>query len=290
MKILTKIPGRTQNQVAWLIAIATLSLLGILRHTTNAEYAFASASIIPVFLVAWTGGFNQGISVSLLAILMWVGADALSEQSFRESWIPLLNGLVRLTTYCFIVYLTAKVQRLLAREVEISTHDPLTNLLNRRAFLEKGKAETSRAQRYAHPIAVVFLDLDKFKTLNDTRGHDVGDAALVAVAKALQGALRETDIVARLGGDEFALILLEIDQASASSACHSIAAAIVAALVKFPPVSVSLGVAWFEKAEGDFSVLLKAADTLMYESKEEGKGRIRMRAFGALPANDVVVV
>ena len=91
--------------------------------------------------------------------------------------------------------------------VAISHHGVLTGLQNRRAFLDVGESETERSKRYARSLSVVSLDLDNFKQLNDTKGHDVGYVALRVTAKALLGTLRASDRVARLGGDEFAILL-----------------------------------------------------------------------------------
>lgn len=279
MQILTRLPGRAQLFVAWIVALALFAVLGLLRHSTSVEYSFASAAIVPVFLVAWTGGLRHGLAASLLAASMWVVTELLSGYEYSGFWVPVLNGLIRLASYWFVCYLTCRVRTLLNREVELSTHDELTSLLNRRAFLEAGEAEASRAQRYSRPLAVVFLDLDDFKKLNDSHGHCIGDAALQAVAASLGKTLRATDTLARLGGDEFAVILPEIDAVSALETGNKIASAVADALRNYPPVSASIGIAWFEKGERDFPAMLKVADALMYEKKDEGKGGLRMQEF-----------
>lgn len=126
---------------------------------------------------------------------------------------------------------------------------------------------------------MAFLDLDDFKRLNDSQGHEAGDRALTAVAKSLAGSLRNTDRLARLGGDEFAVLLPEISHAAAIEAGHKIAAAADVALKQFPPVSASIGIAWFESTESDFPAMLDAADSLMYAIKQEGKHGMRVERF-----------
>ena len=265
-------------RLAWAVALLVITLLGVFRFSTDAEYAFASAAIIPVFLVAWTGGLKHGLAAAILAVVMWVLTDILSERQFSEAWLPYFNGFIRLSTYCFVAYLTARVRLLLQREIELSTHDALTGLFNRRKFIESGQAEVARAQRYEHSMAVIFLDLDHFKQLNDSQGHDAGDAALKAVGIALGNALRSSDTVARLGGDEFAIILPEIDLAAATDSGHKIAAAVAVSLRTFTPVTASVGVAWFEYANESFDDMLTAADREMYEMKQCGKGGVRIRS------------
>ena len=281
MPLLSRLSGRGPTAIAWALAIAVISLLGMLRHATEAEYAFASAVIIPVVFVAWTGGLGHGIAVSTLAAGVWIFADLRSGREFGDAWIPLVNGLTRLATYSFVSYLTAQARKLLRLQVEMATHDSVTGLLNQRAFLELGQSEAQRAARYAHPMAVAFLDLDEFKQINDTLGHVVGDEALRAVGAALKRTLRATDSVARLGGDEFAIVLPEIEEKAAVRTGRKIATRVTAALKRFPPASASIGVVWFEQPEGEFEPMLEAADALMYEVKREGKGGFRTQSFPA---------
>lgn len=281
MHLLANVPSHNQKLIAWALALAAILLLGFLRSSTEAEYAFASVAIMPVFLVAWTCGFAQGTLVSTLLVMMWLVSDLLSGRHSSEAWIPWINAVTRLATYGFLAYMTAWVRNLLTEVLELATRDTLTGLYNRRAFFEVCEAEVGRAARYDHTLAVVYLDLDNFKQLNDTQGHDAGDAALRAVAFALRQALRATDQIARLGGDEFAVLLPEIDLDAAEEAGIKIAGAVATSLSAYPPVSVSIGVAWFQNWNGSFSAMLSAADTLMYEIKQEGKCGIRVRAFAA---------
>lgn len=273
--------GPLQRLAAWVAAVVLIGMLGMVRSSTDAEFAFASAAIIPVLLVAWTCGFRDGATISVLAAGMWVVADIQSGRQFSSDWVPVLNGCTRLATYVFVAYLAARVRTLLAREAELATHDMLTGLLNRRALLVAGEAEASRARRYGHSLTVVFIDLDDFKQLNDTHGHDAGDAALRATAGALRKSLRVSDKVGRFGGDEFAILLPEIGEAAAAEAGRKLVDTITAALAPFPPVSASIGIAWFDSAQADFPAMLKAADALMYEIKQEGKCGMRMRSFAS---------
>jgi Diguanylate cyclase, GGDEF domain len=185
---------------AWLVCIGTILLLGALRTATDAEYSFASLALLPVLAIAWMEGRRNGLLLAFFAAGMWAIADIASERQFSSAWVPWANAATRLMTYSLLVLLAAQVRLQLVRAHELATHDPLTGLLNRRAFLEAGASETERSKRYAHSLSVVFLDLDDFKQLNDSAGHGVGDAALQATAQALHGAMRSNDSVARLGG------------------------------------------------------------------------------------------
>ena len=267
--------------VAWSICISAVLLLGTFRAETDAELAFASLVLLPVLVIAWIGGKWNGLFMAFLGAVMWAVTDIVSERQFSASWLPWANSATRFVTYSIVAVLAAKVRMQLERENEHATCDALTGLKNRRAFLDAGTAEVARSKRYAHSLAVIFLDLDNFKQLNDTSGHDAGDAALQATAKALLGTLRSSDRVARLGGDEFAIMLPEVGYDEADEAAHKIFDAINIALQEFLPVTGSIGVAWFEKVDRSFPDMLKAADELMYEVKASGKGNVLSRRVTA---------
>ena len=267
---------------AWSICAAAAFLLGALRTATDAEYAFASLVLLPVLIIAWFGGRRNGLSMAFLAAAMWAAGDLASERQFGAQWIPWANAITRLVTYGLVALLAAQVRLQLDREHQRATRDALTGLQNRRAFLEAGASEVDRSRRYQHPLAVIFLDLDDFKQLNDTRGHDAGDAALRATADALRAALRSSDQVARLGGDEFAVLLPETGYEAAVETGRKIFAAVSSALGEFPPVRASIGVAWFAHADRSFPAMLNAADELMYEVKHSGKNEMRPRRVAAM--------
>jgi diguanylate cyclase (GGDEF)-like protein len=256
---------------AWSICIGFIVLLGILRTGTGAEFTFASLVLFPVLLIAWIGGKRNGLIMAFLGAAIWVAADIATQETIAASWYPWINSLTRLLTYSLVAMLTAELRLLLNKEHEHATLDELTGLLNRRAFYDAGAAEVERSQRYGHSLAVAYLDLDNFKQLNDSRGHDAGDAALQATARALFGSLRSTDYISRMGGDEFAILLPEVEFDESEEAGRKILSAVNEALRKFPPVTGSVGLAWFGKVDRSFKTMLKAADELMYEAKASGK-------------------
>ena len=271
--------GLLPRSAIFLVAAATIIASGLIRHATDAEYAFSALALIPVIFVAWISGRNSGLFLSVLAAITWGIADITSNHAFSAEWIPIANAITRAATYIFIVLIITWLKTLLAKIEDMATHDQLTGLVNRRAFLEFGEEEMERSMRYGHKLAVVFLDLDNFKKLNDSRGHLVGDMALKIVAAALGNTLRASDIVARLGGDEFSILLPEIDYDSAAEAGNKILLAIQAAMKNYPPVSASIGVAWFSTPMQSFQSMLDAADGLMYEIKQQRKSEVMVRRF-----------
>ena len=264
---------------AWGLCFSLIVLLGLIRALTNAELAFASLALLPVVGMSWLGGRRSGYAMTLLATVMWIVADLASGHQFDPAWIPWLNAVIRLVTYGLVVLFVAQVRSQFDREREHATRDALTGLHNRRAFVAAGSSEVERARRYKRHLAIIFLDLDNFKNLNDTKGHHVGDAALQATAGGLVSATRANDFVARLGGDEFAVLLPEIGFDSAVSVGQKIFAEVNHALDEFAPTRASIGVAWFEEVERAFPAMRQAADELMYEVKAGGKNNILSRRF-----------
>jgi diguanylate cyclase (GGDEF)-like protein len=153
----------------------------------------------------------------------------------------------------------------------LAEHDPLTRLYNRRAFTHRLRVEAARARRYGKPFALVVLDVDGFKHINDVHGHMAGDEALTRVAGLLGHELRAPDAAFRIGGDEFALILPEVDAEAADAAVRRTAAHIEqACAAEGYPVTASFGVAMFGAAGRDPESLLRSADAAMYEAKRSG--------------------
>lgn len=265
----------------WSICISAIFLLGALRIETDAEYAFASLALLPVLVISWMEGKRGGLFVACLAVAVWALAGIDAGRQFSAPWVPWANAITRLATYSLVALLVAQIRQMFEREHKHATLDALTGLQNRRAFLDAGAREVERSKRYSHPLAVIFLDLDDFKQLNDTLGHDAGDAALRATASAIFGILRSSDHVARLGGDEFAVLLPEIGYDETIEAGRKISDAVNSALRVFPPVRSSIGVAWFPQADRMFPEMLKAADNLMYEVKASDKGNMHPRRFAS---------
>jgi diguanylate cyclase (GGDEF)-like protein len=153
------------------------------------------------------------------------------------------------------------------RAAELADRDPLTGLLNRRGFDAAATTELARASRFGRPLTLAYIDLDDFKLVNDTHGHDAGDRLLAAVARAL-AAGRACDVVARLGGDEFALLLPETDTAAAASAIERMREAAVAASERIGlPVALSCGVITFDEPPTSLVAALAEVDRVLYARK-----------------------
>ncbi len=143
-----------------------------------------------------------------------------------------------------------RLKRRLAEVEQLADRDPLTPVLNRRAFLRELQRMAAFCARYGAPAALVYFDLDGFKAVNDRYGHAAGDAVLEAVAQGLLDNVRESDVVARLGGDEFAVLLAQAESGAAVAKAALLTAGLEAAPVVFEghaiPVRISAGVRPYE--------------------------------------------
>ncbi|RQO84141.1 bifunctional diguanylate cyclase/phosphodiesterase [Acidovorax sp. FJL06] len=189
-----------------------------------------------------------------------------------------------LIAVCVMAMATAMVLRSRAavREAEHRLHalahtDAVTGTGNRHAFNERLAAELELARSGRHRVALVYIDLDNFKTLNDTFGHAAGDGLLRQVAQRLQSVVRSTDTISRLGGDEFALTLrLDMDDVALDKYAQRIIGVFQAAYTEVGQqvnVTGSAGIATFPDDASDINALVSNADTAMYRAKEMGKNR-----------------
>lgn len=169
-----------------------------------------------------------------------------------------------------------------AAETQART-DFLTGLSNRRHFFDLAGQEVSRAQRYRRPLSLLMLDVDRFKAINDARGHAAGDAVLKEVSALISSHLRDADAVGRIGGEEFAAVLPETDGAQAMQVAERLCAAIaetpIAAAAGEPlRITVSIGLAEMKDRAIGFEALLQEADRALYEAKEAGRNRVTAAA------------
>jgi diguanylate cyclase (GGDEF)-like protein/PAS domain S-box-containing protein len=195
------------------------------------------------------------------------------------SSIAVINGdekCLGLVTVCEDITSRKKVEEKIRR---LAFYDSLTGLPNRAAFLDRLQHALALAQREGRQAALLFLDLDNFKDINDAQGHDFGDRLIRAVAERLSACMREYDSLARLGGDEFVIVLtsLEEEECAASAAIRLLSTFARPFLMDCRQVysSASIGIAMYPDDGLDADTLFKCADTAMYHAKTEGKANFR---------------
>ncbi|MEE4263672.1 MAG: diguanylate cyclase [Desulfobacteraceae bacterium] len=158
---------------------------------------------------------------------------------------------------------------------DMAVTDSLTGLYVRRYFMVKLQEEIHRAERYNKRLSVIMADLDRFKKINDTYGHDAGDRALKAISKFLQKNIRDVDAIARYGGEEFVMLIPDADKEAAFCLAERLREEL--SKVKFedlPPVTISLGIATYPSDGNDLEELIKRADAAMYEAKGQGRNKV----------------
>ncbi len=203
------------------------------------------------------------------ALMTWRAPGARAWDADDMTLSASIGGVVR------IVLEHEAIQRELARQART---DPLTGLLNRRAFMEEASRRLDRLERDGVPGTLLFLDLDRFKQLNDQKGHDVGDAALVVIGELLHRTFRSSDLVARLGGDEFAVWMDGTDSLSAAERAEVLRLATPQELAHLSAgdsiaMSMSIGIATREAGSDEMlDQVIQRADQAMYQVKRTGRG------------------
>jgi diguanylate cyclase (GGDEF)-like protein len=249
---------------------------------------------------AYSGGAGSGYSVLMMMAMIWFGLQATDRELIvglallaECAYLPMLLigppaypvGWGHATLLVVVGLTVAITLRALARETQQLTQrlrheaviDDLTGLLNRRGWRHAAPRELMRANRTGRPVALLMLDLDQFKALNDELGHQEGDRLLREAAEQMRAAFRAGDIVARLGGDEFVVLMTNATLDGATSA--------IARLREVMPAEAifSAGVAIWDRKEG-LEEFLRRCDKALYGAKEAGDGRTVISAAGALEA------
>jgi len=171
---------------------------------------------------------------------------------------------------------------------EKSIRDPLTGLYNRRFFEELLGKEFSRVKRSGQPVGLLFLDIDHFKRLNDTHGHQFGDLVLSKVAQCIETASRESDVVARFGGEEFIVLLTDATTGSAEIVAERIRSSVESLELEQnavrAPVTISIGAAFCDGPDDSPQALIGRADGMLYQSKESGRNCVSVSPDPGTPA------
>jgi diguanylate cyclase (GGDEF)-like protein len=167
--------------------------------------------------------------------------------------------------------------RMVKKLEELATTDGLTGLLNKRAMLDMATQKVAAATRFSRHLSVLVIDIDFFKKVNDTYGHDVGDLVIRGIGDILRRAKRTTDAVARFGGEEFVVICEETDAKGAMLLAERVRNEVEAKSFVTPEgplkVTCSVGIATFPDAGRDWDALFKSADGALYTSKKSGRNR-----------------
>lgn len=261
------------------IAVLLIVLLGTVDRLLGYEISFSIFYLLPIAFVAWFDKRSHAVIVSVLSAATWLWADISSGHTYSHFAIPVWNSVMRLGFFLIAAYSLSAIRRLLEKEQSLARVDFLTGVINRRAFNEVARTEIDRALRFSRPFTIAYIDIDNFKQVNDTLGHNQGDSLLQLVAKTLRDNTRSIDIVSRLGGDEFAILFPETNEENAQTAISKVRVELLD-IVKNGRWSVTFSIGAVTCYESrNLDELMKEADDLMYSVKESGKNRIEYKTL-----------
>lgn len=246
-----------------------------------ADYTNATALVmfyLWISLFAWYFlDFHHGVFINLLIVLCYMVVLTRLVAPARYP-IHLLTMIGSLSSAGVVIEIGKRqVASLMERLAQAAITDPLTGLSNRRSFESMSNAEVARCTRYGSTISLLMLDIDHFKRINDTWGHQTGDEILQFVGTSLATIKRDSDIVARIGGEEFVCMLPETDTEGAVTFANRIRALMSERILDDGrPLTTSVGVAEFRRHGLTIDELLHAADAALYRAKELGRNRVEV--------------
>ena len=272
------------------IGLVLIYLCGWIDYLTGIELSPQVLYLIPVGIVAWCVGRGPGCLLALNTAMARLIADQLTMRGLSLEIVPLANAAGHGAVAVMFAWTLAALRVRLDREASLSRTDALTKVNNFRAFIERADHEIDRARRRGHQFAVVYLDCDNFKQVNDRFGHVTGDELLCLIADTLQNGLRRFDIVARLGGDEFALLLPEVTAEQTAMITKRVQEKLSAAVNTYRwPVTFSVGAVTFQEAPQSVPEVLRIADEVMYCAKKSGKNQICFQTYNCPVSPQVVI-
>lgn len=265
-------------------------LYKLLTHLQLADNLAQATSIQQKFRLIIIMVFGLGLAVAVVAAVVLARSILLPLRILEEGVNQLGEGNLSYRISVFTqdeLGQLARTFNLMAEKLEqsqvalknLATRDGLTGVYNRREFNLRLIAELTRSRRYGHTCSLMMLDIDYFKKLNDTHGHQAGDEALRVVASLIEQEVRPVDQVARYGGEEFAVILPETSGLNASAAAERLRNAIATHAIPITQeqtinVTVSVGLATFPSDAGSEETLIAAADQALYAAKHSGRNRV----------------
>lgn len=262
------------------IAAAVVLILGIVDYLTGFEFSFSLFYLIPVTMVAWAMNRNAGLAYSVLGASVWLISNQISGQQYSHPAIAVWNTLIRFGFYSVVTILLTELRHALEEERILANTDPLTGVLNRRSFNEIAEKKMITAEVNRRPYTMVYIDLDDFKTVNDTLGHAVGDLVLKTIVDAVQSQIRATDFLGRLGGDEFAILLTDTDRDQAKPIVQRLQSYLLKKM-EFNQweITFSIGALTVLSLPESVDKLVSMTDALMYEVKGKGKNSIQYSTY-----------
>ena len=269
------------SKPGWIVVgVLLLSLVAFLDYITGVEFSFSLFYLLPITLISWAISERLGLVFGLLASGAWIAVDIWTNNNRTSNLFAYIwNATARLGFFLLPVFMI-RLNRALQREKELARTDFLTGVLNGRFFHEMAQMEINRSVRYKRPFTIAFIDVDNFKTINDTFGHTTGDSALRNIAMNIKAHLRKTDMVARVGGDEFVVLLPETNAQTAPLVISNMQRELLKGMnEKGWPITFSIGVLTLSATQISVDEILGKADQLMYAVKNNGKDNAQYATY-----------
>jgi diguanylate cyclase (GGDEF)-like protein len=262
---------------AWIVLAVIAATAGIawLDRATGVELSLVALYLGPVAIMSWFFGRVPGWIWSCVAGVASFAGETPALSAAADSMVMSWNTMTIITLSLVVVETVTRLRRALDTERDLARTDALSGVANARSFRELAAAELERARRYGRTLTLALLDLDHFKSVNDTLGHAGGDRLIHDVGQAIRWRLRRIDTVARVGGDEFAILLPEADAAAAAAALEHVRGTLQEVTSGYgPDVKASFGAVTFVSAPGSVEEMLQLADIAMYQAKKAGGDRV----------------
>lgn len=258
-----------------IVGFGTVGILTAFDLLTGPQISLAVFYLLPIAMVGWYTNRPWSVALATLAGFGWF-------MDHRPLILPGMPTAVVVWACCSrvgmcmaIAWLVGALREMYDHQRTLAGTDEVTGIANRRALMDIATRELARSARSRAPLSVIYLDADRFKSVNDLLGHGEGDRLLRVVADTLTAYCRKTDAYARLGGDEFVVILPDADTVAAKNVAEKLRNLLHAAMtLNRWPVTFSMGVATFATPPADADQLLRAADELQYAAKHAGRDGI----------------
>lgn len=275
MKFLKEFLDNSSAKLVTFLSFLILIIISLVDHLLSYEISFSVFYLLPIALTTWSGIKYSGAIFSVIAAVFWLIADKHTGHIYSSASIIYWNALVRLIFFFIVNRLLLFIRNLLKEEEIMADIDSLTGVFNSRAFYERLEIELERAKRYKRPFSLAYMDLDNFKTLNDTHGHTAGDEFLQNFSFLLKKNIRQIDFVGRLGGDEFIVFFPETNYQGANSVLNKIKNILLEKMDnKGVQITTSIGAITYKTVLTNSKEMIADVDKLMYSVKKNGKNGI----------------
>lgn len=289
MKLIEYISHLPHRMVVGFCLVCIL-LVGVIDYYIGPLVNLDFVYVIPIALLSWTVGFKKGlIGIGLMTImnihnrLIWIPVNS------YPAGVLVWNTISDLLDFSLTTFLLSTLKERLDLLNDLAAEDYLTKLANRRSFYREVRREANRCRRNNNGFSMAYIDVDNFKSINDTLGHSAGDDLLIYFTKVLRQNTRVSDVVARLGGDEFAILFPATNSQQVQSAIQKILDRLNGGGDSANPIcTCSIGAITFTAPMEELDDMITIADQLMYIAKKSGKNTACYAEFN--PPNELRIL